>query len=412
MKEIYQELIVKKSPELEISKFDRSNDFVLTNKKLGKRIVINKDTYDIIDLIDNKRSLTEIVHIYNEKNDTTVSEEVAHTLLYKKLAKFGVVENDQVKEEIVGGKVSYLSLSFILINKQKLGFFTRLCAPILSFKFFYTILVSAFLFVLLNLSIRYNEILQYIENMPIIHWLYFALSSGIILFIHEFGHATACKKLGADPGAIGFGFYLLTPVMFADVSDIWKLKIKERIYVNLSGLYFEILVGCIFVMLFYLTAAMPFLILSLIIMVNFVINLNPFLRYDGYWVLSDITNTPNLRKVSLLKLRAFFTSLKGKTKLMFTRKTVFLILYGFLSSILIVVFLGYIILKDPNAIVSFPYDVFIFIKEFILGTSEFNKQQVLQFLLPFLFYFIAIKFVIGKLKMRLKKRKMSKQKVF
>jgi putative peptide zinc metalloprotease protein len=61
--------------------------------------------------------------------------------------------------------------------------------------------------------------------------------------LHEFGHAAAGKRFGATPGDIGFGFYFIAPVFFSDLSDVWKLPPKERIIVNLGGIYFELIVA-------------------------------------------------------------------------------------------------------------------------------------------------------------------------
>ena len=131
------------------------------------------------------------------------------------------------------------------------------------------------------------------------NWVSYLFISGFVLFFHEFGHATACNKLGAEPGTIGFGFYLLSPVMFADVSDIWKLQKRERIIVNLSGIYVEIIIALFLTILYLLTNYTPVLIVSSLIIFRIIINLNPLLRYDGYWILSDLTSTHNLRDTSI-----------------------------------------------------------------------------------------------------------------
>ena len=56
--------------------------------------------------------------------------------------------------------------------------------------------------------------------------------------LHEIGHATATSFFGASHGGIGGGFYLFSPVYFADVTDIWRLKKWQRIVVNVAGVYF------------------------------------------------------------------------------------------------------------------------------------------------------------------------------
>jgi len=401
MKEEYHNLIVKKSNEIEIGQFNKFDDYIITHKRLGNRIIVNQKTIDVLNLIDDKTILIDIVSKFNENHSSKLDVETAYKLLYEKLGKQGVILNknfDLKKKEIA----SYLTLSFTLVNRKTLNFFVKIISPLISFKHFYEILFFSLAIVLFTVISNFPKITQNIDSFSLGYWLLYILISGGILFLHEFGHATACKKLGAEPGNIGFGFYLLSPVMFADVSDIWKLKIRERNYVNFAGLYIEILIGLMLSILYVFTNQISLLIFCSIILFSFVINLNPFLRYDGYWILSDITNTPNLRKVSMQKLNSFARYLIGKSEFYFSFKNIFLIIYASVSFIFILIFLGYIILKDPNSILSFPIDLYAFFKEIVTSETTLSLSSISKFILPFLFYFIVIKFIFGLINKRMK----------
>ncbi len=142
----------------------------------------------------------------------------------------------------------------------------------------------------------YNTLIAY--DLTQLNWLYFGLLGFISVTFHEFDHASSAKYFGAKHGGIGGGFYLFTPVYFADVSDIWKLSRFKRIIVNLSGIYFESIMSCVYIV-FGLVANMEmFVIIGTFIFLHSLWNLNPFLRNDGYWVLSDGLNYPNLSKNS------------------------------------------------------------------------------------------------------------------
>ena len=54
-------------------------------------------------------------------------------------------------------------------------------------------------------------------------------------FFHELGHASACKYFGVRHGGIGFGLYLNFPVLYTDVTEVWKLNRAQRCVVNLAG---------------------------------------------------------------------------------------------------------------------------------------------------------------------------------
>tara|TARA_R110000868_G_scaffold410581_1_gene699151 strand:- start:2001 stop:3242 length:1242 start_codon:yes stop_codon:yes gene_type:complete len=396
MNQEYYNLIVKKSNEIEIGQFNNSQDYIITHKRLGNRIVVNQKTLDILNLIDDKTRLIDIISKFNDNNSSSkLDVNTAYKLLYERLGKQGVIinENSALKQKDIA---SYLSLSFTLVNRKALNFFIKIISPFISFKYFYKILFFSLAVVLFTVLSNLSKLTENINNMTPSHWLLYILISGVILFLHEFGHASACKKLGAEPGNIGFGFYVLSPVMFADVSDIWKLKSKERNYVNFSGLYVEILIALILSIIYlFFFKAISLLIINSIILFSFLLNLNPFLRYDGYWILSDSMNIPNLRKVSMQKLASFISSVLKKNKFIFTIKDLFLIIYAFISIVFIFIFLGFILIKDPNSLLSFPLDFYLYLKAIFKNEKSFLLFDLTQFILPFLFYFIVSKFVVG-----------------
>ncbi|MBT9501527.1 MAG: hypothetical protein IV092_09790 [Burkholderiaceae bacterium] len=104
--------------------------------------------------------------------------------------------------------------------------------------------------------------------------------------LHELGHAAACRRHTGSVGAIGFGIFMTTPVLYCDVSDIHLLPRRAKAMVGLAG-------GDIGVMkVFWLS------------LVAIAFNLVPFYRNDGFWVLNDLAGTDDLLKQSLAACRA------------------------------------------------------------------------------------------------------------
>jgi putative peptide zinc metalloprotease protein len=114
-------------------------------------------------------------------------------------------------------------------------------------------------------------------------------------FFHELGHASACKYFGVRHGGIGFGLYLNFPVLYTDVTEVWKLGRIQRCVVNMAGVYFQcyLLIGLLAAFLFTGNEILRYLIL--IINLGFLMTLNPFFKFDGYWIASDLLGVPNLR---------------------------------------------------------------------------------------------------------------------
>ena len=118
-------------------------------------------------------------------------------------------------------------------------------------------------------------------------------------FFHELGHASACKYFGLRHGAIGFGLYLNFPVLYTNVTEVWKLNRMQRCVVNIAGVYFQSFWLLVLLIAFLLTNDDMLRYLILILNLGFLMTLNPFFKFDGYWIASDILGVPNLRARSL-----------------------------------------------------------------------------------------------------------------
>ena len=114
-------------------------------------------------------------------------------------------------------------------------------------------------------------------------------------FFHELGHASACKHFGMKHGGIGFGLYLNFPVLYTEVSEVWKLNRKQRCVVNLAGVYFQCYVLLGLLVAFFITGNDVVRYLLLTLNLGFLMTLNPFFKFDGYWLASDLLGVPNLR---------------------------------------------------------------------------------------------------------------------
>lgn len=129
-------------------------------------------------------------------------------------------------------------------------------------------------------------------------------------FFHELGHASACKYFGVRHGSIGFGLYLNFPVLYTDVTEVWKLGRGQRCVVNIAGIYFQCY--CLIGLLagFLLTGNDILRYLILIMNLGFLMTLNPFFKFDGYWITSDFLGVPNLRDRSKELLRYWYKRLR------------------------------------------------------------------------------------------------------
>ncbi|MDE1892807.1 MAG: hypothetical protein KGH90_00540 [Xanthomonadaceae bacterium] len=124
-----------------------------------------------------------------------------------------------------------------------------------------------------------------------------------VLF-HEFGHTTACVRYRAKQGGIGVGLYWIWPVFFADVRGSWVLTARQRLQVSLGGLYFQSIYVTLLALAGIATGSPTVAVAIYITMLLMGNTLNPVLKYDGYWILSDWLNVTNLHTQIAAHLKA------------------------------------------------------------------------------------------------------------
>jgi len=142
----------------------------------------------------------------------------------------------------------------------------------------------------------------------------YSLSLGAVKVIHELGHAYTATRFGCRVPTMGLAFMVMMPVLYSDVSDSYRLTSKrKRLLIAAGGVIAEL--GLAAVALFawgYLPEgtlrSIAFIVATTSLAMSLVVNLNPLMRFDGYYVLADGLGIPNLQDRSFAfgqwKLRA------------------------------------------------------------------------------------------------------------
>ena len=153
--------------------------------------------------------------------------------------------------------------------------------------------------------------LSALSSGPGLLWLAIAIS--LVKILHEFGHAVACRHFGAECHEVGLMLLVFVPTLYCDVSDAWMIRQRrKRIVVSAAGMLVELTIAAVAVWIWRYSepGVVHTLSLNLILVCSvstLLINANPLLRYDGYFILSDWCGIPNLWK----KSRAFWRERLG-----------------------------------------------------------------------------------------------------
>lgn len=268
----------------------------------GNQWQINEYFRDILDLIDGNTTLPEITEKISLKYQRLISEDEISYIINNLLGQRGVLEGTQSTKQNSMFQSRFLWLKIPLLPKKYVNkfdflkiFFNRNI-----FILFLSIGICVQLFLLKDfLSPKYvNRIVSADTSL----FISAILISVLLTLMHELGHAVACMRYKAEPGSIGFGVYFAMPVFYSDVSSTWRLNRKQRIVVDMGGMYLEGIPIAILTM-YALLSNNEYLRLTMTLnILQSAFNLNPFIKMDGYWIFSDLIGIPNLHK----KVTEFF----------------------------------------------------------------------------------------------------------
>lgn len=136
------------------------------------------------------------------------------------------------------------------------------------------------------------------------------------LFFHETAHAMSCRYYGGKVRWMGIILYFFIPCPFCDVSDMYIMESRrKKIFISLAGVAANALFGDVVLGIYCLLAvngkSLPVLIYFWAVnLLTIIFNLIPFVKLDGYWILSAVTGITNLMDKALLRVKEIFVKPK------------------------------------------------------------------------------------------------------
>jgi hypothetical protein len=178
---------------------------------------------------------------------------------------------------------------------------------------------------------RYGWELVIFRNFAWWPVLYCFLAGSAI--VHEMGHVMLCDRYGVPVRQMGLLFYFLNPGAYADVSGAWMLaERRKRVGIALAGLYVESMMLILVASFWLITKSGAFheiaFVFAVCLVVRIAINLIPFLRLDGYWVLTDALGIPNLRTSAFRYLQSFLPGAQPPLRAVSAKDRAILLTYG------------------------------------------------------------------------------------
>ncbi len=290
---------------------------------------LTAEDYFLATLFDGKRNLGQVRDIYIERfphlrleySEDEIKERVSHFANDLGLMQFLSIQGMRLKQRYDAIKARKHS-KFSLYNAANYLFFKRfsiydpdelfakMARPLWWIWTKTTLWVSvaliiAALCVVINKYDRTEAMMS--QFFHINNWLLIWVTTIIIKSIHELGHGLTCKHFGGEVHEVGVMLLVFTPYFFVNVSDSWVLPARhKRILISAAGIYVELILASFATFLWAIVQPGPLQQILYNIMViasisTLFFNANPLMRFDGYYIMTDLIEVPNLQT----KSRAF-----------------------------------------------------------------------------------------------------------
>ena len=247
------------------------------------------------------------------------------------------------------------------------GFFMNLTYPLFGWFFSKAVVIFNMLFFMAALGWLFANYDEFVTRMPSLWSLLDAsnlvtlgLTVCITKLLHELGHGYAHKRFGGECHEIGVMIFFLMPTLYCNTSDSWMLTDKwKRMAIGAAGVYVETFIFSIatFVWWYSGVGLVQDVCLNLMVICSIsaaLTNGNPLMKYDGYFVLGDWLEIPNLTQRSNKEIRRLFLNgclgIESETDLWTSRfnKRIF-VLYGIASFIfktLLIIAISYLLIQN------------------------------------------------------------------
>jgi putative peptide zinc metalloprotease protein len=336
----------------------------------------HEEEYSILQMLDGRASLDEIKEKFED-------EFTPQKITFQDLLQFvgmlhrsGLVISEQAgqgrqlrkrgdqkrRQELLGKFANVFALRFRGIDPDRmLNWLMPKTAWFFS-RWFFVIWCVLGLSALLMVGVEFDT---FRSRLPAFHeffsaqnWIWMGLTMATVKVLHEFGHGLSCKKYGGECHEMGAMLLVFTPALYCNVSDSWMLPNKyHRAAIGAAGMYVEVFLASIATFLWWFSE--PGLLNHICLSVMFicsvstvVFNGNPLLRFDGYYILMDLAEIPNLRQKSTEVVRRFMIEtclgleqpespfLPQKNRFVFGLFTVAAVIYRWLVTFSILYFLN------------------------------------------------------------------------
>jgi putative peptide zinc metalloprotease protein len=315
---------------------DGESTYAIMQRNMGNFFRLSPEQWQLASLFDGIRSYEEIAELYSVQTGMTFDSEYVRLFAEnleqanfwykspqeKNLAMSQKLIDQRSRRAARTSKVSLAHIGFSAWDPdQYLGWLDRsigryiyspwcvLCVVIL-FVFEASVFIAKWSFIGPDIALFYN-----FTHKGFMDFVQFWLLILVLGFIHETAHGLTCKHFGGQVHSMGLMFLYLAPCFYVDVTEVWIAATKvQRLATIIAGIWIEMVI-CGLAMIVWsntLTGqwvhdfAYQIILITGIAVV--VINLNPLIKLDGYYFMTEVIGIPDLKERSTAFLSGWFQS--------------------------------------------------------------------------------------------------------
>jgi len=262
----------------------------------GQMIQMPLLLYLVAESIDGNRDCAAIGRRVSEQFGRTLDAAGASMLVEEKLRPLGIIAqpDGSTPELSKDDPLLALRMKTSVVSERTVSAITKVFKPLFLPAVVATVLVTFVALVVWLLA--FHGVAQGVRA-TLYDPLFILLLLGLIVVsaaFHECGHATACAYGGARPGVMGVGIYLVWPAFYTDVTDAYRLGKVGRLRTDLGGVYFNAIFSIATFGAYFATGWEPLLLVIPIQIMEMLHQFLPFIRLDGYYIVSDLTGVPDM----------------------------------------------------------------------------------------------------------------------
>jgi putative peptide zinc metalloprotease protein len=322
----------------------------LVRRPDGQVIQMSPLLYQVTSWIDGSRDVAAIADLVSADLGRTLTADQVRHLITAKLQPLGLLADQGSAAPPKARPLLALRARGTLLPERAANAVAVLLRPLFRWPVVVAVTVSlvgidCWLFASHALGAGLQDILS--NPIGLLAVLCLSVFSGAF---HECGHATGCRYSGARPGVIGVGIYLVWPSFFTNVTDSYRLGRAGRLRTDLGGVYFNAVFILVLAGFYAATSAQILLLVIAITQLEMLQQLIPIVRFDGYFILSDVVGVPDMFARVAPIVKSVLPGGRRDPRVAGLRRGIRIVVTAWVLVVipLLITFLGYLLLHLPE----------------------------------------------------------------